>query len=706
MMNWLFKAGLLGALLSGWSAGVSHAAAAGSEPGVIEEVIVTAERRESTLLQTPVALSVFNEEFLDQSTVRSIQDVAPYSPGFSYTQVSNFPQLNMRGIGLEQINMGGEPGVAFHVDGVYQARPYVNEAVFVDLARVEVLRGPQGTLYGRNATGGSVNLIANAPASEPEGQVGLLFGNHNRVRASAVASGPLGNATRRGRFSVVSDQRDGYLDNELNGSDVEDAQSVSVRGALEFDLASNLMLQIAADHMVTDDTGPLFRVGDIGGTAPALGGRVADDPWKIFADGPSDHHIRSSGGSVRLEWALEGMTVMSLSAFRRSSFDLRSDLDGTDFTLVNEDLHEDASQFSQELQLASANDAGLRWLVGAYFFHEDADLDYAFDIPILGTQILFLSEQETTAYALFGELSIDLSDRLTLTAGLRFSNDDKDGSTQQTFFVVGNVDVDDSWKAWTPRIVLDFTVTDDTFLYASAARGFKAGGINTGSLQASAYDPEFIWNYELGVKSRAFGNRLQTNVAAFYYEYDDLQVNQFDVGQTFIENAAQATGRGLEVEATALFGTRLSVNLGMAYLDTEFTDYLALDTFRPALGVLDLDGNSLPRAPEFSASLVVQYDVPLASGATISNRLEYLLQDDVYFTGFNTSFAEGGGYDLLNARIAYGAVSGRWEVAVFGKNLTDEAYEIAATVSGINAGTLELFGAPRTYGLEMRYRFN
>jgi iron complex outermembrane recepter protein len=673
--------------------------------GAIEEVIVTAERRESSLQKTPVAISVFSEEFLKDSSVRSIQDVAPYSPGLSYTQVSNFPQLNMRGIGLEQINMGGEPGVAFHIDGVYVARPFVNDAVFLDLERVEVLRGPQGTLYGRNATGGSVNLISNGPSDAFESEVSATLGDYDRVRLTAMASGPLGRPEVRGRISAVSDERDGYLDNLADGKSLEDSQVRSVRGELDFDLSNSLTLAIAGDYMKQDDKGPMFRPGDIPGTAALFGGRLTGDPWKVFVDGPSDQEVEASGLSARLSWDLENFSLTSLTGYRRSSFDLNSDLDGTDFFLVNEDLHEDATQFSQEFQIASVRDDGLQWLVGAYFFHEDADLDYIFPIPLFGTTIRFVSEQETTAYALFGQASYAITDRLTLTAGLRYSDDEKKGSTEQTFFVVGNVDIDDSWQAWTPRIVADYRLTDTSFAYVSIARGFKAGGINTGSLQTAAYDPEYVWNYEIGLKSRYFDDRLQTNIAAFYYNYDDLQVTQFAVGRTFIENAADAKGRGIEIEATALFGAHMSLHVAAAYLDTEFAQYEALDTFRPQLGVLDLEGNELPRAPNFKASVVAQYDQPLSSGGMLSTRLEYQHQDDFYFTSFNTGYANGGRFDLLNARIAFTSPGQRWELAAFGKNLTDEEYELATTVSGINAGTLELYGAPRTYGFEARLRF-
>jgi iron complex outermembrane receptor protein len=625
----------------------------------------------------------------------------------NYTQVSNFVQLNMRGIGLEQINLGGEPGVAFHADGVYIGRPFVNDAVFVDLARVEVLRGPQGTLYGRNATGGSINLIPNAPTESFESELSMSLGNYDRMKVSGLISGPLSDAgTARGRLAVVSDERDGYLENRIDGNDLEDYQARSGRGQLDLDLSSSLTLALAADYMRQDDTGPMFRAGVIPGTAALLGGRLDSDPWKIYVDGPHDQDVRAWGASARLSWEGESVSVMSLSAYRDHSFRLLSDLDGTDFFLVNEDLDEEAQQFSQELQILSNGDGPLQWLLGAYYFREDGDLDYSFTIPLFATTIRFVSEQETTAYAVFGQISYAVSDRLTLTAGLRYSDERKEGSTEQTFFVVGNVEVDDKWTAFTPRVVLDYQLTEDVFAYLSVAKGFKTGGINTGSLQSAAYDPEYIWNYELGLKAKLFDGLMQANLATFYYEYDDLQVTQFAVGQTFIENAASADGRGVELEVSAFVGERLSLNVALAYLDAEFKSYDTLDTFRPGLGVLDLKGNQLPRAPEFTASVIGRYEVPLEHNAALSLQVEYQHQDPQYFTPFNTSYSEGGRYDVFNARVTYVSADGRWELAAFGRNLTDEVYENAMTVSGINAGTLVLFGPPRTYGLEARYRIN
>jgi iron complex outermembrane recepter protein len=673
------------------------------EEGAIGDIIVTAERRESSLQKTPLAISAFGEDFLEKSNVRDVQDIAQYAPGLSYNKVSNFVQLNIRGIGLEQINLGGEPGVALHIDGVYVARPFVGDAIFSDLARVEVLRGPQGTLYGRNATGGSVNLISNQPTHSLEGQVAFTYGNYDRKRGQFVVSGPLSAEGRlRGRFSAVADQRDGFLKNLVDGNRVDDSKTRSARASLAYDLSDNATLTVSSDYMRESDDGPAFQPGSIPGTAAAFGGRLDPSPRRFYADGPFDQKIRAWGTSARLEVDGDMIKFMSLTGYRNNKFRLQSDLDGTDFFLINQDLRETGKQFSQELQFSSAYESPLQWIAGLYYFQEDGTLNYAFPIPILKTTISFDATQKTHAMAAFGQTTYQITDKLNATAGLRYSVDNKKGSTIQNLFGVRSVRVRDSWSALTPRFVLEYQATPKTLVYGSVARGFKAGGLNTASLQADAYDPEFVWNYEVGLKTRFLDDRLQTNIAAFYYDYTDLQVNQFAVGQTFITNAASATGKGVEAEITAIPIDNLTINASLAYLDATFKDFVTRDSFRPALGDIDLSGNQLPRSPKFTSSIAAQYDIPLASGAEIGIRGEYSHRSKLYFTPFNTDYAHGGQFDLINARLSYSAPDDRWEAAIFGRNLTNETYEQTITVSG---STIVLYGPPRTYGAEVRYRF-
>jgi iron complex outermembrane receptor protein len=690
--------------LVGGIAVAQEPAAPVAEPSGVEEITVTAERRRTSLQKTPIAVSAFTAKALEDRSIKDVQDLAQTAPGLNFNKVSNFVQLSIRGISLEQINLGGEPGVALHQDGVYLARPFVADALFSDLERVEVLRGPQGTLYGRNATGGSVNLISNEPTDEASARLGLTVGNYSRIRVDAMANGRLAEGVDA-RASFVFDKRDGYIENLVDGSDLDDSKVGSGRASVKFRLSPDATFLVTADYAKEDDTGPVFDVGRITGTAPALGGRYDDDPRTIYLDGPASNKRTNWGLLGRLVWEFEGATLTSLTAYRESEFHLQSDLDGTDFFLVNEDLNEKGKQFSQEIQLASNGTGPFQWLAGVYAFTEDGTLGYDFPIPLLGATIMFDATQDTTAFAAFGQATYAFDERFSITAGLRYSYEKKKGHTDMVFIVPSSVDVRDDWSALTPRLALNFQVTPNNLLYASVARGFKAGGINTGSVQEAAYDPEYIWSYEVGSKNRFWDGRFQLNLAAFFYKYTDLQVNQFAVGRTFITNAASAEGKGLEAEFVLKPFEGFTLDGTLTLLDTEFTDFTTLDTFRPTLGLLNLSGNELPRAPNFMLSLGAQYAFSLADGSTLTVRADYSHKDDYYYTPFNTEYARADAIDLLNARISYESADGAWQAAVFGRNLTDEVYTQTITVSGINAGTIELYAPPFTWGVEVRRFF-
>ncbi|HEY3887740.1 MAG TPA: TonB-dependent receptor [Caulobacteraceae bacterium] len=675
-----------------------------ADPGAtsVQEIVVTAEKRETTLEKTPIAVSAFTTRALAVRTIQDVQGLAEATPGLSYNKNSNFVQLAIRGISLEQINLGGEPGVALYQDGVYLARPYVGDATFFDLARVEVLRGPQGTLYGRNATGGSVNLIGNEPSDVFSGRAGLTLGNYDRVRVEGLVNGPLGDGIDA-RLGFVVDQHDGYTKNLLDGRRVDNGRTGSGRAAVAFHPTDKIKFVLIADYNREDDSGPVFHTGEIPGTAVALGGRTTGDPRTIYIDGPASDLTTQWGVTGKLTVDLPDAVLTSTSAYRNSSFHLQSDLDGTDFDLVDENLREGASQWSEEVQLASHNDSRFTWIVGAFAFRETGSLNYVFPIPILSTTISFLAHQDTTALAVYGQGTYAITPKLSVTVGLRYSDEDKDGSTHEVVFVPGAVALKGNWAAVTPKFGLQYQATPDNLIYASVGRGFKAGGINTGSLQTKPYNPEYVWSEEVGAKNRFFDGRLQLNLDAFLYQYTDLQVNQFAIGQTFISNAAAATGKGIEADLIAKLGGGFTLDGSLSLLDATFTNYKTADSFRPLLGVIDLKGNQLPLAPRFTASLGLQYNVALSAG-DLTVRGDYSHKSDQFFTPFNESYAHAPAEDLFNARISFQTHSG-WEVALYGRNLTNQAPIEAITVSGINAGTLVLYGPPRTFGVELRKSF-
>ncbi len=698
--------GAVSALALAVGVGDAHAAtpvATEAQASRVAEVVVTAEKREETLERTPISISALTTKALEVRTIKDVEDLSESVPGLSYNKVSNFVQLAIRGISLEQVNLGGEPGVALHQDGVYLARPFVGDATFSDLARVEVLRGPQGTLYGRNATGGSINLISNEPASGFEGRLGVTYGNYTRVRTEGLINASLSEEIEA-RASFVFDQHDGYTINLVNGRRVDTGRTGSGRAAIAFQPSPAVRLVLTADYVHENDTGPAFHVGDIPGTAPALGGRTSSDPRTIYIDGPASDRTTQWGLTGKLTWDLGAVKLTSISAYRDSWFHLQSDLDGTDFFLLNENLREEGRQWSEELQLASQGDGRLKWIAGFYAFHENGTLHYDFPIPLFGTTITFVAHQKTTALAGFGQVNYAITPKLTAIVGLRYSNEDKTGDTFRVLFVPGSVAVKGNWSALTPKFSLEYQATDTNMLYALVARGFKSGGFNTGSLQTNPYNPEYIWSGEVGSKNRFFDGRLQLNADAFYYRYTDLQVNQFAIGQTFITNAASATGKGIEAEFIAKPAAGLTVDGSVDYLDATFSRFMSADSFRPQLGVLDLSGNRLPLSPKFTAALGVQYDLELDAGV-LTLRGDWDHKGDVFFTPFNESYAHAPATDLVNARLSFATRKGGWLVALFARNITNQITIETTTVSGINGGTIVLYGPPRTYGVELKKSF-
>jgi iron complex outermembrane receptor protein len=689
----------------------------------VEIVVVTAERREESVQKTPVAITALSSDFLERTNTETLEDVAKLAPNLTFNRTSNFVQLTIRGIGLSQYNLGGEPGVAVYVDGVYLARPFALDSVLDDLARVEVVRGPQGTLYGRNATGGAINLISNAPTDSFEGHVGLTVGDYGRIEVEGVLSGPLNDAgSIRGRLSVVGDHHNGYTANLANGEHVQDFGEYSARGQIAADLASNVTLTVGADFTREDDSGPVFKPGTITpfplpgaipgtvfpmGFAPVFGGHVSADPWKVYLEGPQDYKFEASGASAKLVWQFDGATLTALGAYRNTLFHLLGDLDGTDAPLIlNEDLRESANALSGELQLASSTEGPFQWILGGFAYRENGFLNYLFHVGLFGTDLHDIAAQKTTSYAVFGEASYNITEALKVTAGVRYSNDDKSlDESRELFGVTGFNSTGKSWGAFTPKFVVSYDLDPDKMLYVSATRGFKSGGFNVGALQHAPYNPEYVWSYEAGFKSVWLDGLLRANLDVFHYDYSNLQVTQYAVGKTSITNAATAKANGVEGEFTAIPVDNLTLNATVAYLDATFDKFSELDTLRPLLGVLDLHGNSLPRAPKWQTDLGAQYDFPLGNGDVLSARYDFSWWSKAYYTEFNTGYASTPGYTISNARIAYEAGDGRWQVAVYGKNLFDQAVLTNVTVSAVNGGTLISYGAPRTFGVQLKYNF-
>lgn len=746
---------------------------------VLEEVVVTAEKRTSTVQETPISISAFSGADLVNAGVNDSYGLSNLTPGLTI-QEEVIGKVVIRGVGTENYTVGSDPGVAIHKDGGYIARSSVAVFDFYDINRIEVLRGPQGTLYGRNASGGVINILSNEPTDQFEGYVKVDVGDYNKRRVEGALNLPM-SETASARLSVLYAERDGYSKNVFAGSpalapdpvtgfpgspaipsakerglDELDTQDLtSVRAQFKASLADNLELLVQGEWSRDDSLPPGWKYFDeppywfdaftngqlTFDAANAIDQNIRD--LRTVSQGfetnipgtdrtvPSISRSDQDSYLARLTWDLGSMTFTSLSTYRKIDFSWINDGDGFDTFFVTYFQTDASKQFTQEFQLASAGDGNLEWILGAYYLDEDAEtftgIPFVWNIFGPAPYILWDGVSNTEALGLFGQATYAVSDKLKVTAGLRYNKDEKQGDLVYNLF--GFVlpppsgdswkdSLNDSWDAVTPKLALDYQFTDDVLGYVSATRGFKSGGFNLIGAQGP-YDPEELWSYEAGLKTRLADGRVIANIGAFYYDYKDMQVGKVVNTSVVVANAAAATITGAEIELRALLGSGFEVNAGVALLDTKYDEFITEDPAWPgdagcgtlvaAPRTISLKGCELPRAPEFQGSLGISWTRALGNGGELYVRGDYAYRGDQYFTQFNRDIVGQDAYGLLGARVTYTAPDERWYVTAWGDNLSDKDYFVTVLESGVApAGTVvpqAVIGAPRTYGLSIGFNF-
>jgi iron complex outermembrane receptor protein len=708
---------------------LAHAEAATDSGSTLGEVIVTAARRETSVQSTPIAVTAVSGTKLQDEGVRSVADLNKIAPTVQFSTSNGTPQIFIRGIGLSQVSLGGEGGVATHIDGVYLGRPvHINSALY-DLERVEVLRGPQGTLYGRNATGGSINFITASPTATPQAYAILTVGNFEERRAEAAVSGPITDGVE-GRLAFVYDTHDGYTENLVTGRPIGHPETVAGRVSLLLaPQGSPFTLRLTADYLKTTNDPSVFKRRDTYNAPNSVpGGRFTDEPWKIYSTTVPIGDQELSGLNATATWDLGWASLKSITAERQGSVHRSTDVDASDLTTF-ENLYgyTKASQFSQEFQLLSKDTGRLTWVAGAYYYEEKAkdqnpfhiDLNFAtvakpFIVPFdLGLN----SEQYTRAYAVFGQASYAITDQLKATFGLRYSKDEKKISefASNTFPTLPaltssqTAHLQAQFSAWTPKFVLEYRL-GDTFLYASASRGFKAGGFNSSTpAQTAPYGPEYITTIELGAKRDWLEGHLRTNLAIYTSEYKDLQVTQYINAVSIITNAAKARISGAELEVTYRPVQGLTLDGSFAYLNTEYERTTPPFQLRDGLSgaFVDMSGKALPYAPPFAFNLGAEYRWPVASlngDLMVNATFEWRDKSHLDVLDFPTETQKA--YGVANVRAAYERAGGKLEFALFARNLFNEDYYVTLLRSQptIN-GSVGFQNTPRTYGAELRLRY-
>tara|TARA_R110002096_G_scaffold377632_3_gene571471 strand:- start:5122 stop:7239 length:2118 start_codon:yes stop_codon:yes gene_type:complete len=679
--------------------GNSWAEDAKKNGSLLEEIIITAEKRETNIQSTPLSVTALTGDMMEKIGVRTIEDFQFFVPGITVTNDS-MAIVNIRGIGTSAFGVATDPSVTVHIDGIYQPRPTTGYQDMFDVERVELLRGPQGVLFGRNSTGGTLNIISKAPGEELEGTVGFTLGNYNKRTFSGTISGPLSDKIR-GRITLLKNDRDGIYTDVGTGDKYQDQDTFAGRVTLAFDLAESFELVLRGDFNQERETGfPAVRttyaqdIIDAGATVPTTDLGVAFDTKPVS-------NADVWGVSATATWTGEEVGFKSITSYRESDVDQMIDADGTDLFLFDIGFRENSRSFSQELQFSNTSPDRLEWVVGMFFLNEDGDggIDILFQNP----KINIPERNVTNAYALFGQATYNVTDRLRTTAGIRYSYEKKSYGFST---VVNGAEVDSGspsadWEAWTPRFAVDFDINDDVMAYVSASRGYKSGGFQLGD--AGSFDPEYLWSYEAGLKSTLLDRRLRANIGVFNYDYTNLQVVEFVGGVATTSNAGKAKIKGVEAEFVARVANGFDLNATIAYLDAKYDVFFE--------GGEDFSGNRLANSPEWAYSFGAQYAADIGALGHLTIRGDFAWRDTVDFKRNNLPQFRSGTYSLLNARVSYTTADELWELSLYGQNLTDNRYATYITVGRNAAGEADLnvpvtvLGEPRQYGIQLRRHF-
>jgi iron complex outermembrane receptor protein len=707
-------------------------AATAAPADTVQDIVVTATRSAVSLSKIAASVSAISADQIGAGGIKDIGSLALAIPNLSVGDQFGVNRTFIRGIGLTSIDLGADGAVAFLQDGVLIARPAAQLTGFYDVERVEVLRGPQGTLYGRGATAGAINLITKKPTEELSGYARASYGNYNAVVLEGGVGGALVGDKVLARVSGKYDRRDGYGKNLFTGSDVDNRDAYAIRGSLLFKASDDLDLLISADHFNEKDNNYAFHYfGPTVARENALGSILGGDTIvtraaklgipvnyrDIYSDQEALNRRHGTSVTGTLEWRPGDWNIKSITGYRDFTRFNRDDLDASNVWMFGQNNYDEKSTtFSQEF-IGTMKGDNFDLLVGASYFHET--LDGSVQVPLINLGLLFGAPANTfnsqnylqsgrvtiNAYGVYAQGSYSVTDKLKLTAGARYSYEKRRGVGSFEFLGVTPTDKEKGWGAVTPTLSINYQADDQTLLYASVTRGFKSGVINVGS-KNDVINPEYAWGYEAGIKTSGLDGRVAGSLAAFYIDYSDLQVGFVGADSVVTTvNAASARNYGLELEVRTKPVANWNFDLFATYLNAKYKDFVTGD-YRQGFKLVNLAGNRLSNAPEFSFRASTDYTIPIGD-ASINLRADVNWQDRVFFTEFNNADATQAAFTTINAGVKYTSANGMWTVDAWGRNLANKFIIsnniiTAPLYSSIRVGSL---APPRTYGVTLGMNF-
>ncbi|HEX6572822.1 MAG TPA: TonB-dependent receptor [Steroidobacteraceae bacterium] len=810
--------------------------AAAQEGGGLEEIVVTAQRRETDLQTTPIAISAYSGETLAEDKIFSVSDLANSVPAFSLTALTPLDaELNIRGITNTRLDSPtADPSVGTFVDGVYIGRTGDYNLDFYDIQRIEVIRGPQGVLLGKNVVGGALSIITAAPKFETSGQALLGYGNYAATTVSGYVTGGITDSLA-GRFSMQARKRDGFAEDVLHRRDVENLDSTqaraqllwrpgdsgwSIRGIVDYNKDSTDGINTVAvaggtstceqEYFRTNCTRPWSNVREyLGLTDPRK--NVAQS-LQLVGDKRRNQYLEREGwgGTLDIEKEFELFTFNSLTGYRtvesrqfydqtgagpealgwsvaewgnyiawmNAKYGTRPATSNNGQFLFAQPVVEwvDGDQLSQEFRFTSNNpDSRIDWIAGLYGKQDNTDKTDHFKgenflgavlpggnnpLSTLSGENRWINEGEVTNLAGFAQVGFKFTPALKLSVGVRYTQDEKEGVVDALVIETGdrfspndpraNVTIEalcrapdgtiirtatggtgvatcdapnrwiysagegfrtnysEKWTETTPQAILEWTLNEDWFLYATYAEGFKGGGFDdtpANVAQATTpFDPEKAKNYEIGFKSTLWERRMRLNAAFFMMDYTNLQVTQTNAAClcNITDNAASAEIKGVEAEFQLAPIETFRFFLSGSYVDAKYEDFIE-SAINPSTGTnLVSSGNQLQRTPDTQVSTGIDWELPLGSwGNALDFRVNYTWQSDMPWATDN--IAEEDAYGLVDARIALSPDGAPWEVALWGKNLSDELYRV--NIISFFGEEVSQFGPPRTYGVDFTVKF-
>ncbi|MBY8821022.1 TonB-dependent receptor [Sphingomonas colocasiae] len=690
------------------------------------EIVVTAQRRSESLQNVPISITALTADQLASAGVASTQDLTLATPGLLWAKSSNNSQPTIRGIGSRNASAGDEPNVATFIDGVYQPEQATTAQELSNVERIEVLKGPQGTLFGRNATGGAINIVTKKPSFETTGDASLTYGRYDFMKATAYLSGPIVTDKLAASFAATGLRDDGYIHNIYLDTQQGVRKAAIIRAKLLFVPSDTVEIQLNGLYNYSWDN-VTYSGQPLNGNSQARRATAAQNPLNLPIDVrvPTKPYTTSEAtvpffrlnqylvdGHVSID--LGGAVLAGLASWSETHGFSHSVTDISPLSLSINDFRQRGRAYNQEITLTSDNDGRLSWLIGATGFQSRTLYDPLTSIsPTTTTRLVY--GQKSKAIAGFAEATYEAIDDLFLTAGIRYSWDQKQSYNQP---LATNVVTQgkQSWKDWSPRAVIRYEFGRGSNVYASYTQGYKAGTFNATTVNGTLIpaNPERIEAFEVGVKTQPAPG-ITVNAAAFHYNYTDLQVSLVTTVNnqiaTLLQNAPKAEVDGFEMDVSARVTEGLRLNAGLSLLRPKIVDFVNASVNVPVLvgglpagnstvGPVDVSGNDLIRAPRWTLNIGANYDTAFAGGVLTFNASAFF--SGRYFVEL-TNRVKQPAYEVVNASVAWRSPDTHWRLSVFGQNLTNQKYYAGAIIT--NFADNVSYQKPRWFGVSAGYSF-